>query len=57
MRELLAAIVFGGIVFVVLAILVKTLAVAIVAGVVVFILVGFAPRMITGRNGRGGRVR
>jgi len=43
--------VFGGIVFVILAIIVKTIAVAIVAAVVVFILVGFAPRMIPGRGG------
>ncbi len=47
MRELVAAIVLGGIAFVVLAIVVKTLVIAIVAGVVVFILVGFVPRMIS----------
>ncbi|MGI8800815.1 MAG: hypothetical protein ACR2KV_01380 [Solirubrobacteraceae bacterium] len=49
MRELVAALVLGGIAFVVLAILVKTIAVAIVAAVVVFLLVGFVPRMISRR--------
>ncbi len=50
MKELLAAIVIGGIVFVILAILIKTIAVAIVAGVVVFLLVGFVPRTISDRK-------
>jgi len=53
MRELLAALILGGIAFVVLAVLIKTIAVAIVAGVVVFLLVGFVPRILSDR--RGGR--
>ena len=52
MKELLAAIVLGGIAFVVLALIVKTIAVAIVAGVVVFLLIGFVPRTITGGKRR-----
>lgn len=56
MRELLAAVVLGGIAFVVLAILVNGLAVAIVGGVVVFLLVGFVPRTIS-RSGPRGRAR
>lgn len=52
MRELLAAIVVAGITFVVLAIVVKTIAVAIVGAAVMFIIVGFGPRMLPGRKTR-----
>ncbi|MGI8558570.1 MAG: hypothetical protein ACR2ND_09715 [Solirubrobacteraceae bacterium] len=58
MKELLAAVVLGGIVFVVLAVIVtKTIAVAIVAGVVVFLLVGFVPRSLGRRRGARTRSR
>ncbi len=58
MKELLAALILGGIAFVVLAIVVaKTIVVAIVAGVVVFLLVGFVPRMIAGRRAASGGPR
>lgn len=52
MLELVLAIVLGGLTFVVLAIAVKTIAVAIVAGVVVFVAAGFGRRVIQDARGR-----
>ncbi len=52
MIELVLAIILGGIAFVVLAIVVKTLAVAIVGGVVVFIAAGFGRRVYQEARGR-----
>jgi len=52
MIELVLAIILGGIAFVVLAVVVKTLAVAIVGGVVVFIAAGFGRRVVQEARGR-----
>lgn len=52
MIELVLAIILGGIAFVVLSIVVKTLAVAIVGGVVVFIAAGFGRRVFQEARGR-----